>query len=364
MIKKILLLTLIMFVLDFPGAAFSQQNDEIEKRINELEIRQAELYHSLKEKKAPGVMENISENLRLGGIIEIEANLDNNDNGDTTDIVLATASLGLDAKINDFINGYILLLYEDDGASEFTVDEGTITIAAPYGVVLTAGKMYVPFGAYHSHFISDPITLEIGETNESAFLFGYGTKRYEVSIAFFNGDVGETGDDDKIDDIVASITLRPVNGVTIGASYISDLADSDADITGVGNGGTISDVVSGYSGHINIEVGKVHLEGEYLAASDNYIASDISSSTSMSGTKPEAFNLEAMWQVNNAWSIAIKYEGNDDFGGPQGFPEKQYGADFSYGLYENTIIDIEYLHGEYVDNLKRDMVNARLAVEF
>jgi len=35
---------------------------------------------------------------------------------------------------------------------------------------LTAGQLYVPFGAFETGLISDPLTLEIGETRESTVL--------------------------------------------------------------------------------------------------------------------------------------------------------------------------------------------------
>jgi len=52
---------------------------------------------------------------------------------------------------------------------------GTITLGnmEMFPVYLTAGKMYVPFGNFESNMIQDPVTLEIGETRESAGQVGF-----------------------------------------------------------------------------------------------------------------------------------------------------------------------------------------------
>jgi len=342
-----------------PGPAWSAGKHDLEKRINDMEKRQAELYHSLKEKKTEGLMEKVSDKLSLGGIVEVEAAIDNNDNGDTSDIALATVELGLDAEINDRVSGHILMLYEDGG--DFTIDEGTITITAPYGAAFTGGKMYVPFGSFNSHFISDSQTLELGETNKSALLLSYGAEKFEVSFGIFNGNVDEAGDN-SIDDYFASITASVSEGISFGVSYISDIAETGSDVTGIAAGGaTISDVVAGYSAFVSAGVGNFMIELEYLAAADSFKVADLDVDGDGKGDQPETFNVEVALQLNNALEVAAKYEGNDDF---TAFPETQYGVAASYGLYENTSVAVEYLHGEYKGNMKRDLVTAQVAVEF
>jgi hypothetical protein len=45
----------------------------LKKKLDKVEKNQAELYHSLEEKKASGLMTKISDKFSLGGIIEVEA---------------------------------------------------------------------------------------------------------------------------------------------------------------------------------------------------------------------------------------------------------------------------------------------------
>lgn len=38
---------------------------------------------------------------------------------------------------------------------------------------IIAGRQYIPFGNFDSHFVTDPLTLLLGETNEGALVGGY-----------------------------------------------------------------------------------------------------------------------------------------------------------------------------------------------
>lgn len=317
----------------------------------------------------------LSDKVALGGVIEVEAGSVSDDlNGDGSGIELATVELGLDAKIAESVEGHIIFLYEE--GEDFTVDEGTITLTSPYGLTVTAGNMYIPFGMFNSHFISDPQTLELGETNESAILIAYGSDMFDISIGAFNGDfddvnVGDAeGADDKVDDFVVSLTVTPAEGISFGASYISDIADTDAElgeafqnISGEVYTDVYEDVVAGYSAFVSASFGSIVIEAEYLAAADEFDPLDIDTDGDGNGDQPVTFNVEVAYAVSDALEVAARYEGNEDF---FDMPEKQYGVALAYGLHENTTLTFEYLTGEY-DNVASDKVSsvtAQLAVEF
>ncbi|MEE8300436.1 MAG: LbtU family siderophore porin [Desulfatiglandales bacterium] len=138
----------------------------------------------------------------LSGLIEVEASSEAIDHVDpavdderSSDIVLATVELGVDADIAKHVKGHILFLFEEDDTEPIEVDEGIISIDGEdvLPLYLNAGTMYVPFGRFESHFISDPLTLELGETRESAVLGGFANDWVELSLGTFNGDIDETG---------------------------------------------------------------------------------------------------------------------------------------------------------------------------
>jgi len=343
--------------LILPAAAsaedMSKELKALKKQIEKLESRQAELYHSLKEKKSPattGLAAILPGNFHFGGLIEIEAMVDDNDKDlDSSDITLATVELGLDVDINEYVKGHILLLWEEDDTEPISMDEGTIIFGSPYGLTLTAGKMYVPFGVFGSHFISDPFTLELGETNESAVLITYEKSIFELSLGAFNGTADQSSEN-TVDDWVASITAEPVAGVTIGVSYISDISDTDAALTGLTR---IRHRTPGAGAFVSASYGRFNLIGEYVGATKRFNRLDLDADSNGSGDKPRTWNAEIAYYVNDKTEVAAKYEGNDDM---PGFVEWQYGGVVSYALYENVTIAAEFTHGKF-DNATHDEKN-------
>jgi len=316
-----------------------------------------EIYHSLAGKKSAGVMANITDRLTFGGLLEVEASLaDDSSGGTTSDVTLATIEAGIDGEVNDHVKGHILLLWEEDTTDPLAIDEGTLTIQLKDGLSLTAGKMYLPFGAFNSHFVSDPQTLALGEINESALLVTYERGVFEFSAAIFNGSVDRAGEDEIVDYIL-SVTASPAEWLTLGASYLSDLSDTDGDYTGFATSGTaLSHVVAAYHLYVSYHLNRISFEAEAVGAVESFDAADIAAED-----RPFTYNLEFAYGPDDSWEVAVRFEGNDDFAT---FPERQYGIAASYGLFEYTTIAFEYLHGEFRSGADRDMVTAQLAFEF
>ncbi len=317
--------------------------------------------------------------IELSGLIEVEASSEDIDHVDpavndeqSSDIVLATLELGVDADIAKHVKGHILFLFEEDDTEPIEVDEGIISIdggdALP--LYLNAGRMYVPFGRFESHFISDPLTLELGETRESAVMGGFANDWVELSLGTFNGDTDETGEDNRIQSYVASCVFsfpeEKLSGLALsaGASYITNIADSDG-LQEVGTGvstATIKDHVSGLSVFISASLkDKFFFDIEYLGATEGFQAGELSFDGGKA-FKPNTWNLELAYAVTEELEVALKYEGGDDLG--EFLPNKQYGAALIYGLFENTSLAVEYLDGEYENNDERSLATAQLAIEF
>jgi len=324
-----------------------------------------------------GVLEKWADKITLSGLIEVEAYYEDYDsdnlatkdkNGDSSDITLATVELGVDVDIIKHVKGHVLFLWEEDETEPVDVDEGFITLDGEDVVplYLNVGKLYVPFGNFESHFISDPLTLELGETRESALSVGYVNEWMDVSVSAFNGDIDETGEDNHIESYVAAASFSVPEelisnfGITGGVSYISNIADSDG-LEGE-TPGQIKDYVGGFNAFLSISfMDKFFLECEYLGALDEFEAGELS----FDGGKefqPETWNLELAYAATERLKVAVKYEGGDDLG--DFLPEDQYGAALTYGLFENTSLSLEYLHGEFENDDEKDLITTQLAVEF
>ena len=329
------------------------------------------------EQKQEGFLAKWADKITLSGVIEAEAYYEDMDyddpateDKDSSDITLATVELAVDVDVVKHVKGHVLFLWEEDDTEPVDVDEGFITLDGEDVVplYLNVGKLYVPFGNFESHFISDPLTLELGETRESALTVGCKNEWMDVSVSAFNGDIDETGEDNHIETYVASASFSVPEklisnfGITGGVSYISNIGDSDSLQDEIDSDMGIKDYVDGFNAFLTISfMDKLFLECEYLGALDEFEAGELSFD---GGNKfqPETWNFELAYAATDRLELAIKYEGGDDLG--DFLPEDQYGAAVTYGLFENTSLALEYLHGEFENDDERDLVTTQLAVEF
>jgi hypothetical protein len=311
--------------------------------------------------------------LQISGLIEVEASHGKTDFKDpssedekTSDVDLSKVELGVDAKISAHVDGHVLFKYEDD---DLFVDEGFITIVGTetFPAYLIAGRQYVPFGNYDSHFVTDPNTLILGETDEGAVVAGYrfGGEMVDVSVGAFNGRAKESGKDDLINSFVGSIVVSPIESIKFGASYTSNIASSDSFSEAVVDPDNLDSLVGGWSAFVTFEfLERFKLIGEYVGALDNFKAGEIYDAANTKERKPSAWNVELGVAIIDNVELAARYDGSDD-GGADFLPESQYGAVLNWEFFKNTNLALEYLHGEFEDDVQEtDSFIAQLAIEF
>lgn len=180
----------------------------------------------------PPVVQTIADMVTFSGLVETEVSWSRDfEKKDSSDIRLATVQFGMDASVNEWSKGHLLFLYEEDDTEPVDLDEGTITLGGTetFPVALTLGKFYLPFGLYHSNMISDPLTQELGEINQSAVQLGYTHGQYYASIAGFNCDTDTITDDepDSLSCYAAAIGFTQEDAFAVQASYVSSLTDTD-----------------------------------------------------------------------------------------------------------------------------------------
>jgi hypothetical protein len=271
----------------------------------------------------------------------------------------------VDADIASHVTGHVLFKWEED---DLFVDEGFVTLdggdALP--AYLIAGRQYVPFGNFDTHFVTDPNTLVLGETNEGAAVVGYrfGGEMVDLSAGAFNGEDQEAGDDDTIDSYVAAIKAQPSGGINFGVAYLSNLAGSNGLSEVVADPENLDSLVGGWSAFVTLEfLDRFKLIGEYVAALDEFEAGEIYAGDTQA-RKPTAWNVELGMALVENVELAIRYGGSDD-GGTEFLAETQYGAVVNWGLFDNTNLALEYLHGEFEDDFQQtDSLTAQLAIEF
>ena len=347
----VLLLTPILATAHETGAENldgSAGERSLQERMRSLEERQVEIYHSLEEKKAAGLGSEIGGRLSLSGLIEVEAAAEWAELADghaisTSDLKLATVQLGVGAELTEQIRSHIVLLHEE-GGPDLEVDEASIDLDLT-PVSGRIGRIYLPFGVYSSHFITSPLTQELGEIRESAVLLGYGNDLWSVSGFFFNGAAEKIGVEDQLRDWGGSFVMMPTAGLEVGGSYLSDLADSDAELLM-----EYRRRVAGWSAFASYEFGAFGVNAEVLGAVESFATADLDENGDGAGDRPLAWNVELFWALDSV-ELAARCEGSKDFAGQ---PRQQYGLVISWSPWENAALSVEYLHGSFKSGFDRD----------
>ncbi len=316
----------------------------------------------------------INEHVKLSGLVEVEAfKSDGFDGEDESDITLATVELGVDISLHKFVSGHLLFLWEEDDTEPVDIDEGYIYLGNTefFPVYLQVGKLYVPFGNFESNMISDPLTLELGETRESAAVLGFESNGFYAAAYAFNGDVDEEGDDNEIKCFGFNGGYAyESDGLSfdLGGGWINSISASDnlADILP----GEIEDYVAGWTAHAIINWGDFSLVGEYLAATDDYKKNELAWKDG--GAEPEAWNIEAAYTFEVAGHetvFALAWQGTDEALALE-LPEDRYMGTLSVSLIEGLSLSLEYAHDEDYDKSdggsgdNADTVTTQLSLEF
>jgi hypothetical protein len=360
-----------------PARAMHEKDSE--ERIDEMSTRIDELEKSISEKKDLSKWLDV---FSFSGLLEVEAGYEkyNPDaSGEPTeessDIVLATMEFGVDAKLNEYVSGRVLFLWEEDDTEPVDLDEGFISISnadeAPF--YLTAGRYYVPFGKFETYFISDPFTQELSETNESAVMCGRHGEWIDINAGVFNGDINKTGKDDHVENIFASATYTLPEGsieklsLTSGVSYLSSIADSKelskqfSDFDGDGKTDGLKDYVAGVSGYVTIGFeDRFFFVAEYVSALDDFKPGELAFSDGK--LLPSAWNLELAYVSELHIGAGIKYEGTDDCG--TFLPESGFGGIVFWYPFEQTYVGLEYMNQEFENCDTNQIATAQLAYEF
>lgn len=292
--------------------------------------------------------------LEFSGAVEVEASSSEDYAGaSSNDIAVATVAMGVDAVLNERVSSHLAFLYEEDD-TDFGVDEATITLGLSDAAAVIAGKMYVPFGRYDSLMVSDPQTLEMGETVETVLMLSMEQQGLYGSVYLFSGDSDEAatvaaGDDDAISSGL-NLGYAVAERFDIGMGYISNIADSDTLQSLEDSGSNIGEVeshVAGASAHFSASFGSVTVLGEHVTALSSFENGDLDSTVN-NEEQPSASNLEVGFDLANGVNLAAAYQMTDEalF---IGLPEKLVSAAISYEIMSGGSLAAEYATMEDYD---------------
>jgi len=345
-----------------------------------------EHYHGIKglservqklEESREEVAEGAAGKIQFSGHVQAEAayykvdreNHEENEEG--SDVYLAEAELDVDAVVNQYVSGHIAFLWKDEGFEEprVKIDEGYVSFNGGDKLPLycNIGKMVIPFGRYESHFVTDPTTLTLGETNEGALLVGYRNELLDLSAGFFNSDVDEVGHEgrDNLDNYFASAVIHlEAKSTTLeaGASYSSNLAASKT-LRRLTESKQVRDYIGGYSFFATLTLlDRYNIIGEYLSATGDFALDDDLDFIAPGKRKPRAWNVEAAVKLRENLEAALRYGGNDEF--LDELLEEMYGAALLYNIFDSTFLNLEYMQGKGRSYDDVRWATLQVAVEF
>lgn len=313
----------------------------------------------------------------ISGVLEAEIGFGDDFEGNSgSDIALATVEIAMDAEISEWFSGHIVLLHEEDD-TPLEVDQGYITYGNSFlsSFSVSIGQQYLPFGVYETNLVSDPLTLEIGETRESAIVISYDGDLY-ASFFLFNGDMNEAGGDDSIDSTGFNVGYayegESIN-LDVGMAYISNIKDSDGFSDGIlgyreetGFLGTPEEVEygAGFAGHMILNWGDMTFIGEFVAAMDDFVAGEIAGGNK----KPSATNLEFAYAISEDFGVALAFQNSVDLAGY--LPESRFLLGMSYQIDEATSFafelasDSDYSSGDGGTGESASVTTLQFATEF
>lgn len=285
-------------------AAYADNTGQLEQRVDYLEQLVKDQNSVIAEQQKTNQTDT-GFGIEFGAAIEVEASYVKPENGNSeSDIAAATVELGATLNLTEQLSGEIIFLYEED-ETDVEVDVAQITYAfANTPLTATLGQLYVPFGAYETGLISDPLTLEIGEARETVLSLGIETAGFNGSFYVFNGDVDDGSD--SIDNWGLNVGYG--NDVfNVGFSYINDLGDSDSIQESLSESG-VSEYTDGITVNGGLNLGPISLIAEYTTALDNFGAE-------LEGAEPSATNLEVDFNTTlfgKSSTFAAAYQTTDE----------------------------------------------------
>lgn len=285
----------------------------------------------------------------ISGLIEADFfTFEDYDKSKTTDITVGTVEVGIDTAVSDRVDAHILFLYEAQDklfTDEATlIDEVSITLHINDNFSSILGKIYIPFGVYESNMITDPLTLELAETQETVALLDFSSESFYGSGYLFKGATTRTTDtDDNVTSYGLNVGFRHNEVFDVSLGYLSNLAETNAlqELSGgvTGIPGLIKDDVPAMSISATLVLSYLKITAEHIDALGNFVAGDFDGLLTKD-TSPSASYLEFAIK-HNAIIYAVAYQQIEDPVFPD-LPENIISAAISFPLVDGAYMGFQY----------------------
>ncbi len=307
------------------------------------------IYRSPEERREAGLGKQVTEWLKIGGVMDLEKEYRKNkvlrakDTEDDPDPELAI-ELGFEIQYDEWFEAEVLFAIEDNGRRHFQeLDEGLVGIdLADFGIKF--GQLYVPFGAYYSHFVTGPM-LEFGQTRGTAVQLDYTFwDSLELAGYIFDSKADMRNNKNEIDWGLNLEYKSEDESMIIGAGYLSDLAESQDELLLEFKNRYLRRVPA-WNAYAQIGMPPFEFTAEVLKALRHFREFDLNAN------KPFAYNIELAYFPFDFVQLAGRLEFSDNLADE---PRWQYGIAATWRPFDNLSVAIDYLYGKYKNEFAFD----------
>jgi hypothetical protein len=320
----------------------------------------ARIYTTREERREAGQDHRLNAWLSASDLIEFEAGREwiqlSDPEPDTRNRDLSsTLDLGMLATPWSWMKAEAIFELEhafEGDAPQFTLDEGTVSLRdGPFE--LEAGRLYVSFGEYFSHFASGPL-LEFGETRgDGADLSWNPDERLDLSVFGYNGPAEPATSEGAAVNWGCALAGSPLESWTLGASYLSDLADAKDGLLEA-HGNRYQSRVDALSAYSVLGMGRFELTAEMVRALKAF------AELPADHNQPLAWNVELAFFPEGPVDAALRLEGSHEL---PNAPNIMGGVAISWRPLRAVSMTVEYLHGTYDNNVTDPHASDRFGLQ-
>ncbi|MGJ8671047.1 MAG: LbtU family siderophore porin [Oceanococcus sp.] len=234
-------------------------------------------------------------------------------------------------------------VWEYDSISEKVLMDEAILALNFKSLEVEMGRYYVPFGEYFSSFVTGPL-IEFAETRGKVLQLNYAPlENFELSPFVYQGRSLRMRDREQVLSWGAAFEWEVNEALTLGASYLSNLADSDEELL-ADEDNEWSRRVPALSTYVLMGAGAFEFSTEMVSATSSFPELE------QNANRPFAWNSELGVSLSDYLSVSLRYETSKEI---EDAPERRYGIAASLIL-PKTFVTIEYLLADYASGFVED----------
>lgn len=300
----------------------------------------AGFYSSPDEEREGGPRTQLAPWLAFSGLLEAEKEYTQHRIGPNQYVAesshpVQTLQLAFEMEHADWLEAEFIFEAENDKQLRSRLDEGWVGVTY-HDAGVKAGKLYLPFGEFFSHFVSGP-ALEFAETRADSLLLEYETGTGLNFTAFvFDGQVETISGAASHDWGYRVEWASAGNHIRIGASYLSDILESEEPLVEAEDY-PVARRISAYTAYGRVGIGGLDFTLEALGANDDIAELDSAMN------RPFSVNFEMAYFTARIL-YAVRIEHNREL---EDTPQRRYGVTASFLIVENLTLSLDYLYGDF-----------------